>query len=176
MGPIKAVGRIKLRNSGESCEENRTDPNNLPGTGDCAGPFTFTSLSPECLYQKAGNRIFSEALAGTNFRDVDQELNRQLQGELLESQKEAEEHEYVFENIKSELENICEEVTIVNKREILSLEYVQHLRSRFKGTLKKGIGDRDILCALHPTAAVNGFPKKAALALIRKHEHFSRGW
>ncbi|MHC4784230.1 MAG: isochorismate synthase, partial [Planctomycetota bacterium] len=130
----------------------------------------------ECLYQKAGNRIFSEALAGTNFRDVDQELNRQLQGELLESQKEAEEHEYVFENIKSELENICEKVTIVNKREILSLEYVQHLRSRFEGTLKKGIGDRDILCALHPTAAVNGYPKKAALALIREYEHFSRGW
>ncbi|MHC5122854.1 MAG: chorismate-binding protein, partial [Planctomycetota bacterium] len=42
----------------------------------------FIGCSPECLYQKAGNRIFSEALAGTNFRDVDQELNRQLQGEL----------------------------------------------------------------------------------------------
>ncbi|MHC5087722.1 MAG: isochorismate synthase [Planctomycetota bacterium] len=109
----------------------------------------FIGCSPECLYQKAGNRIF---------------------------RKEAEEHEYVFENIKSELENICEEVTIVNKREILSLEYVQHLRSRFEGTLKKGIGDRDILCALHPTAAVNGYPKKAALALIREYEHFSRGW
>ena len=136
----------------------------------------FIGCSPECLYQKDRNRIYSEALAGTNLRDVDQELNRQLQGELLESQKEAEEHEYVFENIKSELENICEEVTIVNKREILSLEYVQHLRSRFEGTLKKGIGDRDILCALHPTAAVNGYPKKAALALIREYEHFSRGW
>jgi menaquinone-specific isochorismate synthase len=140
------------------------------------GDHAFIGCSPECLYQKEGNRIYSEALAGTNLRTVDQEQNRQFQEELLESQKEAEEHEYVFENIKSELENICEEVTIVNKREILSLEYVQHLRSRFKGTLKKGIGDRDILCALHPTAAVNGFPKKAALALIRKHEHFSRGW
>jgi len=136
----------------------------------------FIGCSPECLYQKDRNRIYSEALAGTNLRDVDQELNRQLQGELLESQKEAEEHEYVFENIKSGLENICEEVTIVNKREILSLEYVQHLRSRFEGTLKKGISDRDILYALHPTAAVNGYPKKAARALIREYEHFSRGW
>ena len=33
--------------------------------------------------------------------------------------------------------------TIVNKREILSLEYVQHLRSRFEGILEdRRIGDR----------------------------------
>lgn len=137
---------------------------------------SFVGCSPECLYRKEGNRIYSEALAGTNVRAVDQELNMQFRGELLESQKEAEEHEYVFENIKSELENICEEVVVVNKREILSLEYVQHLRSRFEGILKKGIGDRDILCALHPTAAVNGYPKRTALALIRQNEWFSRGW
>jgi menaquinone-specific isochorismate synthase len=136
----------------------------------------FIGCSPECLYQKDRNRIYSEALAGTNVRAGNQEHNTQLQRELLESPKEAEEHEYVFENVKSELENICKEVVVVNKREILSLEYVQHLRSRFEGTLKTGVGDGDILAALHPTAAVNGYPKRAALDLIRKNEPFSRGW
>jgi menaquinone-specific isochorismate synthase len=137
---------------------------------------SFIGCSPECLYQKEGNRIYSEALAGTNAAAVDLELNMQFQGELLDSQKEAEEHEYVFENVQAELKNICEEVVVVDRREILSLGYVQHLRSRFEGTLKTGIGDGDILGALHPTAAVNGYPKEAALAFIRQYERFSRGW
>lgn len=137
---------------------------------------SFIGCSPECLYKKEGDRIYSEALAGTHAGAVDQELNMQFQGELLESEKEAEEHEYVFENIKSELENICKEVVVVNKREILSLEYIQHLRSRFEGVLKEGVGNGGIIGVLHPTAAVNGYPKKAALAFIRENERFSRGW
>jgi menaquinone-specific isochorismate synthase len=136
---------------------------------------SFMGCSPECLYKKDGNHIYTEALAGTNVRNPDPEMDMQLQKELLQSQKEIEEHRYVFKNIKSELENICNEV-VVNKREILLLEHIQHLRSRFEGTLKKGVCNRDILHALHPTAAVNGYPKKAAMALIRQYESFSRGW
>ena len=137
---------------------------------------SFIGCSPECLYKKEGSSICSEALAGTNVRAADHELNRQLQKELLESQKEIEEHEYVFENIKSELEKICSKVVVVDKREVLPLKQIQHLRSRFAGTLKKGIDNGDILRDLHPTAAVNGYPKKAALALICQYENFSRGW
>ena len=137
---------------------------------------SFIGCSPERLYKKEGNSIWSEALAGTNVRVADHELNGQLQKELLESQKEIEEHEYVFENIKSELEKICSKVEVVDKREVLPLKHIQHLRSRFSGTLKKGIDNGDILRALHPTAAVNGYPKKAALALICQYENFSRGW
>ncbi len=137
---------------------------------------SFIGCSPECLYKKEGDHIYSEALAGTNARAVDQELNGRLQKELLESPKEIEEHDYVFENIKAELEKICNEVVVVSKREILPLEHVQHLRSRFEGTLKKDVCDWDILCVLHPTAAVNGYPKAVARAFIRHYERFSRGW
>jgi menaquinone-specific isochorismate synthase len=136
----------------------------------------FIGCSPECLYRKERNRIQSEALAGTNAVTDDQGLNRRLQRDLLGSEKEAEEHAYVFEDVKSGLKGICEEVAVIDEREILSLEYVQHLRSQFEGTLKKGVSNKDILGVLHPTAAVNGYPQEAAMAYIRRSEPFSRGW
>jgi menaquinone-specific isochorismate synthase len=137
---------------------------------------SFMGCSPECLYEKEGDLIFSEALAGTHAISEDQGLDMQFQEDLLESQKEAQEHEYVYRNIQSELESICDEVDVVKKREVLRLGYAQHLRSSFKGLLRKGINNWDILKALHPTAAVNGYPKSSAQSLIRRYERFSRGW
>ncbi len=136
----------------------------------------FIGCSPECLYKKDASSIYSEAIAGTCLSGKTDEEQKSFQEKLLQSPKELEEHKYVFDDVKSGLERICSEIHILNQRDILSLSKVQHFCSRFRGVLKDNIKTNDIIEALHPTAAVNGFPRKGMKDEIKKYEPFNRGW
>ena len=52
---------------------------------------------------------------------------------------------------------------------------VQHLYARLGATLALGKSEADVLHALHPTPAVCGHPRSAALDAIRRAEPFDRG-
>jgi menaquinone-specific isochorismate synthase len=136
----------------------------------------FIGSSPECLFSRQGRNIYSEAIAGTcRTGDTDHE-RKHHQDKLSSSAKETEEHGYVFDNVKADLAKICSEINVIDERSIVSLSYVQHFCSRFSGLLNDNVSTYDIIEALHPTAAVNGFPKETAKEEIRKCETFSRGW
>ena len=136
----------------------------------------FIGCSPECLYRRDAGDIYSEAIAGTVLTG-DTDAERQYhQGKLAASAKERQEHDYVFDSVRSDLSGICKHVDVIEARDILSLSYVQHFRSRFAGVLKDGVSTADIIEALHPTAAVNGSPRQAALEQIRMQELFGRSW
>lgn len=136
----------------------------------------FIGCSPECLYCKNQNTIYTEAIAGTCLAGSTDIEQQHFQEKLLNCPKEVEEHGYVFDNIKSDLNTICSQAHVLNQRDILSLSYVQHFHSRFTGILKENINTQKIIETLHPTAAVNGYPKQAAKEKIREYEPFSRGW
>lgn len=136
----------------------------------------FIGCSPECLYKKDGSSIYSEAVAGTCPAGKTDEEQKSFQDELLRSPKESEEHKYVFDDVKAGLKQICSRTHILNERDILSLSNVQHFCSRFRGVLKDNIRTCDIIEALHPTAAVNGFPKEGIKEELKKYEPFCRGW
>ncbi len=136
----------------------------------------FIGSSPECLFSRKGQNIYSEAIAGTcRTGDTDHE-RKYHQDKLSRSAKETEEHGYVFDNVKADLAKICSEINVIDERSIVSLSYVQHFCSKFSGLLNDNVSTYDIIEALHPTAAVNGFPKETAKEEIRKCETFSRGW
>lgn len=136
----------------------------------------FIGSSPECLFSRQDRNIYSEAIAGTcRTGDTDHE-RKHHQDKLSSSAKETEEHGYVFDNVKADLAKICSEINVLDERSIVSLSYVQHFCSRFSGLLNDNVSTYDIIEALHPTAAVNGFPKETAKEEIRKCEMFSRGW
>jgi len=136
----------------------------------------FLGCTPECLYRKNKNSIYSEAIAGTCLAGKTDIEQRGFQEELLNSPKEAEEHKYVFDGVKSDLNELCSEVYVLNQRDIMSLSYVQHFCSRFRGILKDNINTQKIIETLHPTAAVHGYPKREVKKEIKKYEPFSRGW
>ena len=48
--------------------------------------------------------------------------------------------------------------------------------STFEGTLRDGVGDAELLTALHPTPAVGGYPTDRAVREIAEREPFDRGW
>jgi menaquinone-specific isochorismate synthase len=136
---------------------------------------TFTGCSPECLYRKDQDNIYSEAIAGTCLAGESIMEQQHFQEKLLNSPKESEEHKYVFDEIKSNLNKICSKTHVLDKRGIIPLRHVQHFCSKLGGILKEEINTQQILETLHPTSAVHGYPKEAAKSQIRKYEDFSRG-
>ncbi|MCF7954453.1 MAG: isochorismate synthase [Phycisphaerae bacterium] len=136
----------------------------------------FIGSTPECLFSLRGKNIYSEAIAGTRLKGTDAAEQKKYHKQLVESEKEQLEHDYVFDNVNESLAEICGSVEIAARRQVVSLSYLQHFSSSFNGQLKDGVSVCDIIRSLHPTAAVNGYPSKAAIREIRKYESFSRGW
>lgn len=152
------------------------------GTGRCLFGFqtspgtAFVGASPERLYRRDGVTLESEALAGTRPTSDDPDRNRQLADELLASDKERREHGYVVDHLKSALESLCERITVDPQPKVVQLPGVQHLRTGLRGELQSDVDDTTILRTLHPTPAVGGLPRAAALEHLRKIEPFDRGW
>jgi len=136
----------------------------------------FIGCSPECLYRKDQNDIYSEAIAGTCLAGESGAEQQEYKNWLLNSQKDSEEHKYVFDEIQAGLNEICSRTDVHDQRDILTLSYVQHFFSKLGGVLRDGIGTEKIIDTLHPTSAVHGYPRKSVKEEIRKHEPFSRGW
>ena len=136
----------------------------------------FMGTTPECLYRRKGRDLHTEALAGTRPRDADPETDRNLGEALLQSPKERHEQELVRLALLRQLHLLSERVDADEVPELLQLERKQHLISRIRAHLRDGVGDADLLAALHPTPAVGGAPRGNALKEIPRLEPFSRGW
>ena len=127
----------------------------------------FMGASPECLYQRDGSKLFTEALAGTCAGDdID----------LLRSDKDNLEHDYVVRDMHEALKSICTKVFQSEPKELLVWQNLTHLRSKFQGDIAENIMDMHILAALHPSAAVLGYSRNTAWSVLREYEPFDRGW
>jgi menaquinone-specific isochorismate synthase len=150
-------------------------------------PSCFTFLvehligaSPEMLLRRTGVAIASRVLAGTAPRGADAEEDVALGATLLASTKDRREHDLALASAVDALAPVCKSLDAPDAPSLVRLENVQHLGSDLVGTL--GI-DADgtvphvleLLFRLHPTAAVGGTPREAAIAAIRELEGMSRG-
>ena len=136
----------------------------------------FLGATPERLFRREGTAIFSEALAGTRPRGDSSRTDEQLEQELLKNEKEIAEHRKVSRHVAQVFERLCLKTEILQKEQVVKQTNVQHIFSSFRGKLKPGVGDWQILQALHPTPAVGGVPGKFARELIAELEPFDRGW
>lgn len=135
----------------------------------------FVGSTPERLYYRKGNQLFTEALAGTvavSDNPIETEQNAQW---LLKDAKNIYENQLVVEDIEEHL-NAYVEAFEVHLPEIKRLHNVQHLRRRIEATLKADVLDQDCLRQIHPTAAVAGLPRVKAKQFIAQNEPFKRGW
>ena len=134
----------------------------------------FIGASPERLYRRDGRALLTEAIAGTRARGDNQLDDELLRKELLESDKEQREHDYVVKSISASLQTLCKQVHVDEHPSVLKLSKSQHLITRFEATLLDQFQDAQLLKALHPTPAVGGYLKAYALKDIKKLEGFSR--
>lgn len=136
----------------------------------------FVGASPEQLFRRTGQRIETEAIAGTRSRGDSAQADAALRTELLESEKDRREHAFVVQAIRDRLATLCSAVQQDASVSELRLARGRHLRSQFMGELRDGVTTLDVVHALHPTPAIGGVPTDDALRAIRAQEPFARGW
>lgn len=144
---------------------------------DC---FTFrvdglVGASPELLLRSEGTAITSQVLAGTTRRGANSSEDEALAAALLSSDKERREHAFAAESVRAVLSPLASDLKHAVEPELLRLDNLQHLATRFSGTLDTPEGSLSLLARLHPTAAVGGAPRAEAIAAIRALERLDRG-
>lgn len=142
--------------------------------------FTFlveglVGASPELLVRRSGDRVASVALAGTAPRGATPDADRRLGERLLSSDKDRREHAFTAAAVREALAGRCDRLEDDPEPVLLRLDNLQHLATRFEGRLTTGETVLEVADALHPTPAVGGTPRPAALALIRELEDLDRG-
>lgn len=138
--------------------------------------IAFLGRSPERLFCLESGHVLAEAIAGTRPRGKSVREDDSLEGELLNSQKELEEHRFVAGYIETAMNRICTDVRRVSSEEVMKLKNVQHIITRFSGRSLNDQTPLSIAQALHPTPAVGGYPGDGVADYLKKAEPFQRGW
>lgn len=139
--------------------------------GDC-----FIGASPERLVKMENGQLYSTCLAGSIARGTSNTEDEELGRMLLHDEKNLGEHQYVVDMIKEAIDDTCSEVIIPSEPRLLKLRHIQHLYTPVKGKPKQGTSLLKIAERLHPTPALGGVPKDAALLKIREVENLDRGF
>ncbi len=144
----------------------------------------FVGASPELLVERTGDRFRCLPLAGTTARRAG--LGHGPDGELLESDKDSEEHRLVVDAVRDTLAPLSVELEVPDRPDLVHLHNMTHLGTPVTGILAasddpgRGGAARTpsalhLVAALHPTPAVGGVPRDAALAAIERLEPDRRG-
>jgi len=140
------------------------------------GEGVLVGASPELLVSRRGREVRSNPLAGSAPRSGDPEEDRANADALIASSKEREEHAIVVDAVADTLRPFCVELTWDPEPVLRETPNVWHLSTRFRGVLREPPATAlDLVAALHPTPAVAGAPREAALETIAELEPFDRG-
>lgn len=131
--------------------------------------------SPETLVTVRGGEVTARVLAGTRPRGADADEDTAIIGELAANPKDVDEHEYAVRSVVDALRPHTSALAAAEQPFTLKLPNLWHLATDVEGTLSNGSSALDMVRALHPTAAVAGTPRDAAMAAIRRIEPFDRG-
>jgi isochorismate synthase len=135
----------------------------------------FLGATPELLVARAGSTVRANPLAGTSARGPDSPSDRAAAEALLASTKDLHEHELVVEAVRSGLAEACEQLDIDPYPAPMATGRLWHLSTEVRGTLRRPAPNALALAALlHPTPAVCGTPRDAAVAAIRDLERIDR--
>jgi menaquinone-specific isochorismate synthase len=128
----------------------------------------FLGTSPERLVSLDHGQVSSEALAGTMSVDDGQRL--------LSDEKNRREQQIVLETVTDWLNEVCSDVTVASDPELVQAADVVHLRTKITARLAQGSDAFHLLSKLQPPPATGGLPRSQAMAFLREHEPFYRGW
>ena len=136
---------------------------------------SFIGASPERLVRASQGVLETEALAGSIRRGTGASEDASLAAALLVSEKDLREHRDVLDDIVARLTPLGLNLDYTPKPQLRRLANVQHLHTPVRAKLPETVRLLDVLAALHPTPAVGGSPREAAVVRIRDLEGFPRG-
>jgi menaquinone-specific isochorismate synthase len=139
----------------------------------------FVGASPELLLARTGRHAVARPMAGTVPSGGPSDAEARRIAWLRASGKNANEHRLVIDEVTAALRTVASTLR-VHPVEVVRLPTVAHLTTRIDADLGEGErGDRptalQLAALLHPTPAVAGSPRDAALAAIAELEPFERG-
>lgn len=142
------------------------------------GEAVFLGASPEQLVRVEGQTVATVALAGTAPRGASQAADRALGEALRDSRKNGDEHAFVVRHLQSTLAECCDAVEVAPEPGLLRTRTVQHLCTELRARLRPDapVSLLELTARMHPTPAVGGAPREAALQWLLEHEGIDRGW
>jgi salicylate biosynthesis isochorismate synthase/menaquinone-specific isochorismate synthase len=143
----------------------------------CGSPeAAFIGASPELLVRRSGAGAATVALAGSTRRSADPSVDDHLGEQLLRSDKDRGEHEIVVRRIQRTLRGHSVWVEAAPEPGLVKVANIQHLATPIHAQLSEPRSAVELAGLLHPTPAVGGEPREAALEAIRDLEELDRGW
>lgn len=136
---------------------------------------SLIGATPERLLETDGRRLGTEAIAGSAPRGTSAREDARFASDLLASEKDLREHAHVVESIRRRLASVGITLPDPPPPRLLALPNVQHLHTPLEAELPEAAHLLAVADALHPTPAVGGTPREAALPDILRLEAFPRG-
>ncbi len=130
--------------------------------------------SPETLVRVSSGTVTARVLAGSAARGTDGATDAAAALALATSTKDLDEHRFAVESVVGALRAHARGVAASELPFTLKLPNLWHLASDVEGALSDGSTALDLAAALHPTAAVAGTPRDAALRVIAELEPADR--
>lgn len=135
----------------------------------------FVGATPERLLRATMDMFETACVAGSIARGKDEYEDFLLGQQLLEDQKNQQEHQYVVRFIEQILGHYTQDSLPKRQAILLKNQDIQHLFVPFSGTRKENSSFLETVFALHPTPALGGVPQTLAQEWIRKKESSGRG-
>lgn len=141
-----------------------------------SGDGCFVGATPERLVRLRDGLVEVSSLAGTIRRGATSREDEALGAELLADPKNRDEHAVVVRTLLEELSGAVEGIDAPAEPRLMRVRNVQHLHTPIRGRLAPGASLLGVVERLHPTPAVGGHPRAAALPFLRERERLDRGW
>jgi isochorismate synthase len=135
----------------------------------------FVGASPELLVSRSGDVVRAQPMAGTAPRGGDPATDARLAASLLASPTYRHEHQITIDMVFDTLIGWCSYLDYEPEPSVVGVANVQHLATMVEGRLSQPAPSiLELVAALHPTPAVNGWPRDEARAWIEEHEGLDR--
>ncbi len=136
----------------------------------------LVGAAPETVATLRDGVFHATAVAGSiRCGDTPRE-QAELAARLLASDKERHEHRIALDDMVARLATVTHQIRTDPQPHVLTLARIQHLETEIRASVPAGTGVLDLVRLLHPTAAVCGLPRDAALSFLAGAEPFHRGW
>ncbi len=136
----------------------------------------LVGAAPETVATLKDGVFHATAVAGSIRGGGTPREQAELAARLLASDKDRAEQRIALEDMIARLSTVAHQIRSDPQPHVLTLARIQHLETEIRASVPSGVGVLDLLRLLHPTPAVCGLPRDAALEVLAHHEPFHRGW
>jgi len=136
----------------------------------------LVGAAPETVATLRDGVFHATAVAGSIRRGSGPREQAELAAKLLARDKDRAEQRIALDDMVVRLSTVAHQIRTDPQPHVLTLAAIQHLETEIRASVPGGVSVLDLLRLLHPTAAVCGLPRDAALSFLAEAEPFERGW